>query len=560
MTVSGNGGVTPNGEGWDPSIMADVRTSPSNPASTSSVNANPSMQELVSSGVGGDYAASMYLNKGRYRKTQEKTSTSLSTRLRSSFSKIKANVQSFLKTFGTRASRISARMAERSGEGASLLPSSMELVRAKGNRISPDMQAFFLDAAGFSNQTFQVKDLTIESLGSSALGRSVMDSGAYLAAEDSLATGAATTALAVTQMQRQITNVSEETVSAWTVSRGSEMLSSLLDANVESSSLLRRAPTISEEGMVDLSLISQESQSAFLANSLLNEEDILSRYPIENSSSSLLQSLASQTGNKTSSKETEEEQVIPEEIAAALAKMMSSVLTSGKAAPIYTAQSVVGGTSKTGANMRFSGTISHAYLNQSESHVERESRRDSVFSQRNEGTGIITDLHKEAPHRFFGASGGDSVGLGKDHSASGFSVMGNHGNNNRPISTHGREALYNSEHLMSAAFLFSSQTGMSVLLPVSRSMSEYKQKLEEFKGPGGPPDPLIYQYRNVSIDPPLVLNAPTVFGSSTRFFIQGKPEAAGVFDDQDDSQGSSDRDEDQEREEKDQERSKTDFE
>lgn len=557
MTVSGSGGVTPNGEGWDPSIMADVHTSPSNPASASSVDANPSMQELVSSGVGGDYAASLYLNKGRYRKTQEKTSNSLSTRLRSSFSKIKANTQSFLKTFGTRASRISARMAERSGEGASLLPSNMDLVRSKGNRISPDMQAFFLDASGFSNQNFQVKDLTTESLGSTAIGPA-MDSSAYLAAEDSLATGAATTALAVTQMQRQITNVSQETVNAWTVSRGSEMLSSLLDANVESSSLLRRAPTILQEGMIDLSSTSQESQSAFLGNNLFNEEDVISGYPSENSSSLLLQSLT--TANKTSSKETEEEQVIPEEIAAALAKMMSSVLTSGKAAPVYTAQSAVGGAQKTGANMRFSGTVSHAYLNHSESHVERENRRDSAFSQGHHETGIVTDLHKEAPQRFFNARGESHAGLGNNNSVFGFSVLGNHGNNNHPIPAHGREALYNSEHLLGSAFLFSSQTGISVLLPVSRSMSEYKQKLDAFKGPGGPPDPLIYQYRNVSIDPPLVLNPPTVFGSSTRFFIQGKPEAAGVFDDQDDSQGSSGGDEDQEREGKNKERSKTDFE
>ncbi|EPP31828.1 hypothetical protein CPC197_0576B, partial [Chlamydia psittaci C1/97] len=76
---------------------------------------------------------------------------------------------------------------------------------------------------------------------------------------------------------------------------------------------------------------------------------------------------------------------------------------------------------------------------------------------------------------------------------------------------------------ISSAYLFPAHQGMSLLAPLPRSLSEYKHQIEKRKGPGAPPDPLIYQYRNVAIDPPLIFRAPQPFASSSRLGVQGKP-------------------------------------
>ena len=84
---------------------------------------------------------------------------------------------------------------------------------------------------------------------------------------------------------------------------------------------------------------------------------------------------------------------------------------------------------------------------------------------------------------------------------------------------------------VSSAYLFPAERGVAFLAPTPVSLDEYKYEIDHHKGPGGPPDPLIYQYRNVAIDPPLVLRPPQPFTYSSRFVVQGKPEASSVHDD-----------------------------
>ncbi|EPP37159.1 hypothetical protein CP8484711_1042A, partial [Chlamydia psittaci 84-8471/1] len=142
MAISGNSSISPPGpDKWDPAIMGKQPESLSGPKESifsETKEASVKKQEaMIQSGASANYETELQINEGKYRKALEQASSSPKSKLRGAFSKVRASVQGFLSGFGTRASRISARRAEADGEGRSMLPSDMEMVSKKGNRISP---------------------------------------------------------------------------------------------------------------------------------------------------------------------------------------------------------------------------------------------------------------------------------------------------------------------------------------------------------------------------------------------------------------------------------------
>lgn len=132
----------------------------------------------------------------------------------------------------------------------------------------------------------------------------------------------------------------------------------------------------------------------------------------------------------------------------------------------------------------------------------------------------------------------------------------------REVPHHLDRASYNARadggamDVIHSAYHFFTERGSSLLIAPPVSTSSYRHLLQEHKGPGAPPDPLIYQYRNVAIDPPLILRSPQSFASAEKISIQAKPEIAPVHDDdsrqqqEDSSDQDSDKDEEEQRDKK----------
>ncbi|MEG2670634.1 MAG: hypothetical protein RR927_00345 [Victivallaceae bacterium] len=87
--------------------------------------------------------------------------------------------------------------------------------------------------------------------------------------------------------------------------------------------------------------------------------------------------------------------------------------------------------------------------------------------------------------------------------------------------------------LTSSIFAFGSSSGMSVSLENNNVTEKIDLSIGDRNkdGKGGPPNPLVYQYRSISIDPPIILRNP-VYVSDSRHTLSGKPsviEAGGDY-------------------------------
>ncbi|WP_348663998.1 hypothetical protein [Chlamydia vaughanii] len=546
MAISGNSNISPSGpNNWDPSISG--KQPEPLPGAKESVfsgtkAASSSKQEaLVKSGATANYETDLTINEGKYKKTQEKASSSPKSKLRGAFSKVRAGVQGFLSGFGTRASRVSARWAEANGEGRSMLPSDMDIVKKKGNRISPEMQGFYLDASGFTGTSSDISKLSLESLQATSLSTPLLSA----SREDISASETSSVAsFGSFQMARSVT---PETVNSWTVSRlGGEMVSTLLDPNIETSSLLRRASVVGNEGMVDLSNLDQATLSTDMRSASASKNtkiidsgrDAGTVEEITVDASGVLKESAEEAEKKEVSSDVLKEQM-------ALAKMRASLLASGVPVSVYASSESGWASSATSfPPPKISGTISQNYSDTSK-HVSpgiADSKGDTHFSPLEKSMGMVKSLptsesRSENSYRFpedpvsradsmLPSEGASSFSETKVAERVFFPVP-----EENPSPEYVASAMDTGSDTISSSYLFSSHQGMALLAPLPRSTSEYKEHLEKKKGPGGPPDPLIYQYRNVSIDPPLVLRPPQPFASSSRFSVQGKPEAASVHDD-----------------------------
>lgn len=56
---------------------------------------------------------------------------------------------------------------------------------------------------------------------------------------------------------------------------------------------------------------------------------------------------------------------------------------------------------------------------------------------------------------------------------------------------------------------------------------------------------MIYQYRNVAVDPAIIFQSPSPFSVSSRFSVQGKPEAVAVYNDDQEEAAGGNRDSDE---------------
>ncbi|AAP05197.1 hypothetical protein [Chlamydia caviae] len=546
MAISGNSNISPSGpDKWDPAIMGKQPESLSGPKESifsETQEASSRKQEaMIQSGATANYETDLQINEGKYRKTQEKASSSPKSKLRGSFSKVRASIQGFLSGFGTRASRVSARKAEAGGEGRSMLPSDMEMVGKKGNRISPEMQGFYLDASGISDTSSDVSKLSLESLRSTSLG-------SLSGLREDISAAETSSIASFGSFQTARTPITESTVTAWTVNRlGGEMISTILDPNIETSSLLRRASLVGNEGMVDLSDLENRSLSTDTRaeNTSKNTKIIDSGRDagkleeVDLEGSGILE-----TATKEAEKKESREDLIKDQLA--LAKMMESLLASGAPSSVYVPLGATwsGGSTNFPAP-KFSGTVIHSYndkpqhspigISSNQGHTNFSSPHISGNMVKVSPT--FTE-HSEKPYRFpLHPSSDDRVPDLTDEGAVSFSALSDVDPVFSPVSEENPVPRYNPSagamgfDTVSSAYLFSSHQGMSLLAPLPRSLSEYKHEVEKRKGPGAPPDPLIYQYRNVAIDPPLIFRSPQPFASSSRLGVQGKPEAASVHDD-----------------------------
>ncbi|WP_100934714.1 hypothetical protein [Candidatus Chlamydia corallus] len=543
MAVSGGGGIHPSSDPskWNPALKGDQAEGPSAPKESvfsETKQASSAKQEsLVRSGSTGMYETESQINKAKYRKTQDRASTSPKSRLKGTFSKMRASVQGFMSGFGSRASRVSAKRASDNGEGTSLLPTAMDVAVKKGNRISPEMQGFFLDASGMGGSSSDISQLSLDALKSSAFSetRSL-----------SRSSSGASSVASFGSFQRAVEPMSEEKVNAWTVARlGGEMVSSLLDPNVETSSLVRRAMATGNEGMVDLSDLGQEEMSTAMtppktieAKVKSSSSESVEANPKAMQGSNTLEKAEKEAEKKESREELSEDQIM-------LARAMASLLAGSGTGEIYISTSVWSGSSTKFPLPKFSGTLSpqrsgdkskHKPLGieKSDNHTNFSPIRESALR----GAAVESLPHAEGRHRFpRDAAVPSEMPKSFVKESTEFKHPDNSSENFLPIS---EESVFPTKSglggplgsdAVSSSYHFLAQRGVSLLAPTPRSTNDYKEKIEAHKGPGGPPDPLIYQYRNVSVEPPIVFRSPQPFSGSSRLSVQGKPEASSVHDD-----------------------------
>ncbi|EPP36822.1 hypothetical protein [Chlamydia avium] len=553
MAVSGSGNISPSGpNNWDPSIHENTPESTEGTKglvfSDSRANSTDRQEAVVMSGTTATYETEKTINEGKYKKTQEKASTSTQSRLRSKFSRVSASIQGFLSGFGTRASRVSARIAEANGEGRSMLPSSMDMVGSKNNRISPEMRGFYLDASGLGESSSDISRLSIDSLQSTSLSTTELLSS--VDEKISASTASSISSFGSVQTAREVNSL---TVESWTRSRlGGEMISSLLDPNVETSSLLRRASVVSNEGMIDLSDLGQENLSTSMSSSsssmssssssrntkiISTGEDAGKIESVDVDSSGMVQ----QSIKENEKKELQED-ILKEQLA--LAGMMASLLTSGESSSVYVP--VDPAVSSSGTSFpapKISGTIKKFYDKKTHlppgiENVKSQTNfsSDNTFSRMD--SSALLGARSESAYRFPKDSGLQEGEIFNNSEEGATSFVDDTGDRVfDPVPDRSSFQKYDSSatstefSAISSAYLFPADRGMSLLSPTPISVDDYKRELSYHKGPGGPPDPLIYQYRNVSVDPPLILRSPQPFSSSSRISVQGKPEAASVHDD-----------------------------
>ncbi|ANH79075.1 hypothetical protein [Candidatus Chlamydia sanziniae] len=560
MAVSGSGNIPPLGplgpEKLDPSFVQGKQaegTALPREFLLSDTGANSAVQQeegLVRSGSTGMYETESQINKAKYRKTQDTTATSTKARLRGAFSKMRASVQGFLSGFGSRASRVSARRAEAKGEGASLLPTDMEVATKKGNRISPEMQRFFLDASGMGGSSSDISMISLESLKSSKFSPLVFN--------EEISASEASSIASFGSLQRTETPVTEEKTNMWTLVRlGGEMVSFLLDPNVETSALVRRAMFTGNEGMVDISNLDQQEISTAMTPIGLGTKKVKVAF-----SDSTLDPTNTQGGmgasHKTTSLENAALQIAKKdsqsqllEDQALLARAMAGILASSTTGTTFTPLGLLGPSSSTKFPApKFSGTLAYSSKDKPKhKSISIEKVNTSLhFSsfhkeQRSIRTPSQSSWHTEGRYRFPKKTKSEDIfSITKDVvRTTEFYSPDNSSRSFLPVSKESITSIrdgfgdVSGNDAISSSYHFLAHRGVSLMAPLQRSIETYTKELEKHKGPGAPPDPLIYQYRNVAVEPPLVLHSPRPFMSSSRFSVQGKPEAATVHDDGRDS-------------------------
>lgn len=422
-----------------------------------------------------------------------------------------------------------------------MLPSDMEMVEKKGNRISPEMQRFYLDASGFTSSSLSLPDLSEQGVRSTSF-------------VSPLASGRAASLPALfssmSTFYAKHREVTPHVVHSWTEKRlGGEMISKLLDANVETASLLRRSSSILHEGMVDLSDLHNQDLSTAMQPYAASPQERKSLSSEKENKAEPQQpkvvdtSYSSSLLAKNEEKREENEDMMQEQMA--LARMMTSLLTTGDHSTYIPVNAQWSPSGTKFPAPKISGSIPKSYGEKGK-HSRYHAQRSSSSHQDTESTvsfsspsfSVHTQAYGEGAYRFPRevVSSGGSVAHYADIQQASYSTSmrgeeeGEVPAEYPPLHESIPKGLSHS-YTVSSSYLFPSQQGTATLAPLSRSMDEYKRQVEKTKGPGAPPDPLIYQYRNVSVDPPLVLRSPQPFLSSSRFVIQGKPEASAVRDD-----------------------------
>ncbi|EPP35700.1 hypothetical protein CP10139811_0067 [Chlamydia ibidis] len=554
MSISGNNNIGPsNLNNWDPAIvekqasaLSDSRKTEFVETSSTSVKKHEAVAES-SSGLLANYESDLAINKGKYDRAQ--ASTSARSKFRGAFCKIRASLQGFLSGFGTRASRVSARRAMDNGEGMSMLPSTMDMVKKKGNRISPEMQGFYLDASGFGGSSSSIAHVKLENLSSTSFSRHQDTALAPITSSQ------LSSIVAFSGQRKDISPITDATVTAWTIERlGGEMVPTLLDPNAETSSLLRRASGIENEGMVDLSDLEHEHSSTDMSVSRLkgvksSESKDANKEEAIHEGSGILEESAREAEKKESRDDLLKDQM-------AIAKMMESIVSSNTYGTIYlgSGQSIWSGGSVTQFPApKISGTIIQSVPKKTHKAVGIESSDPSTVFSPNYNEDIkrvnysVGSERTENEYRFPKEIGTDVFTNTKQiQSSTQFRSRENISQNfslvpeKSPLPKYDASAISAGSDTISSSYMFLSHQGVSLLAPLPKSNEEYKIDLQKHKGPGAPPDPLIYQYRNVAIDPPLIFNPPKVFASSSRLGIQGKPGAADVHNDAGSNSGSGD--------------------
>lgn len=553
MSVSGASDPSniPGGSNWN--NLPGINT-PSNEGS-GRVFQNPSTKspspasgnEGIDSGVLADYLSESQVSQGRYENLGSGTKS-----LKFPTSRVKSESKAFSSSFGSRKSRASANRSKYRGDGIASLPSTLPMVQGR-NKLSPEMQSFYLSASGLRNSDtdmVQIQDYDQVNTSDHSLGVS------HLSPLHGLELEVLLPSLDQNSLHEYIashSSVHQEVIDVhqldhkcdmWTIARmGGEEVSVLLDANVESSSLIRRATTI------DTNIL--QLDSSYDDGGFVSFDSIDTSYQGSANTSKDSEVVDGETHEDANS-ELEGDIIMNW-------MFLESVPPGGF--PVLAGLGVFGADSKRLFDIDTSKTVSSSYVFSSRSRAPQKEKMTSSFPPSD-----VSDTRLDAPRYIQESSepvydrglwGVSSHSLNMDEHARnnmeiGVSRFVYHVNShndsydprefsfvfskknydvNIPAGNQDQPAKNEAVPTISSSFHFSSQSGSAMLFDLPESLDDYKVRLDRTPGRHAPPDPLVYQYRAVGIDPPIILNPPGGAWASSRLVVMNTPEAEGVYED-----------------------------
>ncbi|WP_213357771.1 hypothetical protein [Chlamydiifrater phoenicopteri] len=564
-TISG-GGMSPlGGPNWDPNMMGGpekaaeevndsehidtIDTIDISSDKTDSVSTTGKKQEaVVRSSSSLEHFSEAQLNKRKLEKTQEKMGAF--SKLKQSMNKMKSGMKAFLSGFGSKGASISAKKARDSGEGTSLIPSEIPESFGKSADVSSSMMDFYFDASGMARSEYESIDTDMRSTQSSSffgIDNPIFDHSALSLEE----VEASSVLFAPTKPTISPDDV-DVVYSSWTSQRlGGEVVSKLMDANVETTSLLRRSPLLAMEGMVDFAApeLRTASATSFSRKISPSNDELVEEMSARNEEVTLETGEAVEELSENEQKKDIAEKITQEQIENQKAKekllLNASLLGGGP----YLASSSSFSSSgfykfrlpRGSGNESSPGVLGkEVRVREDGFDIHKSGMKSQKFSSKvvdNDTLKIEKTLTPLTFKRY--ESLGESSSSSSDFRYREESFL------ERPIKINTRSSSFSDNRqerplerksaITCSAYLFSSCQGMAFQLSPPKSKAEHLKELNDIPGRNSPPDPLIYQYRNVAVDPALVLRPHSPYGEgSSKMSIQGKPEAASAYNDSSD--------------------------
>ncbi|WP_213319031.1 hypothetical protein [Chlamydiifrater volucris] len=560
-TISGGGMSPMGGPNWDPNMMGGAEKSSeevndaehldtidtidiSSDKTDSAAATGKKQEAVVRSSSSLEHFSETQLNKRKLEKTHEKMGAF--SKLKQSMNKMKSGMKAFLSGFGSKGASVSMKKAKASGEGTSLIPSDIPESYGKSSDMSPRMMDFYLDASGMPRSGeggIEFNPYVTQISSDFGISNPIFDHKSI-----SLEDVAASSSLFSSSKPVMRPDNPELIYSSWTAKRlGGEAISKLIDPNTETSSLLRRSPLLGMDGTIDFVLPdAKTTSSASFSRHLVSSDERVGEISSRGEEVTLETGEAVEELSENEQKKDLAEKITKEQIENQKAKeklLLSAIPPGGFPYVGNTSSFSSGGfykfrLPKGSGSQNSSGVLGkEVHLREDGFDIHKSSGKSKKFSSRvvdNDALEIEKKEDSWSSQRFKHLENTNSSSSNfrykeenfLEHSiaVSGGSISFSRNSSEVPLER--------TSAITCSSYLFSSCQGMAFQLPPPKSKSEYIKELNDIPGRNSPPDPLIYQYRNVAIDPALVLKPHTPYGEgSSKMSIQGKPEAASAHND-----------------------------